>query len=77
MTATSRRQTCVSHSTPEAEYAAGDHAIRVEGLPQLTLWEYIPGRTPSLVLAEDNEAVIKIVTSGKTLRFGHVSRTRR
>eukprot|EP00975_Prorocentrum_lima_P049351 10325251-Prorocentrum_lima.AAC.1 len=60
ITATSRRQTCVSHSTPEAEYVAGDHAIRVEGLPQLTLWVHILGRTPTFVLAEDNETMIKI-----------------
>eukprot|EP00975_Prorocentrum_lima_P011678 2485332-Prorocentrum_lima.AAC.1 len=45
VSASSRRQTCVSHSTPEAEYVAGDYAIRAEGLPHWTLWENILGRT--------------------------------
>ena len=31
----SERQSCVSHSTPEAEIVAADHAIRTEALPAL------------------------------------------
>eukprot|EP00975_Prorocentrum_lima_P044922 9408574-Prorocentrum_lima.AAC.1 len=73
ITATSRQQTCVSHRTPEAEYVAGDHAIRVEGLPQITLWEHILGRTPTLVLAEDDETMINIVKSGKSTRLGYLT----
>ena len=40
----SKRQTCVSHSTPEAEIVAADCAVRTEGLPALPLWEEILGR---------------------------------
>ena len=34
----SKRQGCVSHSTPEAELVAFDFALRVPGLPALDLW---------------------------------------
>ena len=34
----SKRQTNVSHSTPEAEIVAADFAIRTIGIPALTLW---------------------------------------
>jgi hypothetical protein len=37
----SKRQTCVSHSTPEAEIVAADFGLRSEGLPAITLWETI------------------------------------
>eukprot|EP00975_Prorocentrum_lima_P051490 10784366-Prorocentrum_lima.AAC.1 len=71
ISASSKRQTCVSHSTPEAEYIAGDYAIRAEGLPHLTLWEHILGRMPTLTFAEDNESMIKIVKSGRSQRLAH------
>ena len=35
----SKRQSCVIHSTPEAEIVAADYAIRMEALPALQLWE--------------------------------------
>jgi hypothetical protein len=37
----SKKQTCVSHSTPEAEVVAADHGIRTEGLPSLDLLQLI------------------------------------
>ncbi len=37
----SKRQTCVSHSTPEAEIVAADEAIRTECLPASLLWDAI------------------------------------
>eukprot|EP00975_Prorocentrum_lima_P053800 11289506-Prorocentrum_lima.AAC.1 len=57
VSASSKRQTCVSHSTAEAEYVAGDYALRAEGLPHLTLWDNMFGRTPTLIFAEDNESM--------------------
>ena len=39
--AQSKRQTCVSHSTPEAEIVAADNALRTAGLPCLQLLETI------------------------------------
>ena len=43
LSATSKRQTCVSHSTPEAEIVAADHGVRVEALPAIALWKRLPG----------------------------------
>jgi hypothetical protein len=44
----SKRQSCVSHSTPEAEIVAADFAIRTEALPALQLWEhYVTRNCPS------------------------------
>jgi len=34
----SKRQGCVSHSTPEAEMIAADFAVEREGIPTLDLW---------------------------------------
>ena len=38
LSAQSRQQTAVSHSTAEAEILATDHALRTSGLPALILW---------------------------------------
>ena len=37
----SKRQTCVSHSIPEAELVAADFGLRTDGLPSLSLWSVI------------------------------------
>ena len=46
ITAGSKRQGCVSHSTPEAELVAADYAMRTCGLPALHLWERLLQGTP-------------------------------
>ena len=43
LTGLSKRQHCVSHSTPEAEIVAADFALRTVGLPALSIWELIGG----------------------------------
>ena len=50
MASCSKKQTAVSHSTPEAELVAADHAIRTEGIPALILWNtlLILGGHPSM-----------------------------
>ena len=73
----SRRQTAVSHSTTEAELIAAEYALRAEGLPVLSLWNYILGRDMSMEFAEDNEAMIQICTSNQMAKMRHVSRTHR
>jgi hypothetical protein len=55
----------VSHSTPEAEIIAADHAMRAEGIPALSLLGTIFERKVHLCVMEDNEAMIKICHSGK------------
>ena len=64
LSALSKRQTAVSHSTPEAEIIAAALALRTEALPQMTIWEAVLRRPMYLRFAEDNEAMIKICKSG-------------
>eukprot|EP00972_Heterocapsa_arctica_P058659 8649221-Heterocapsa_arctica.AAC.1 len=59
LNATSRKQSCVSHSTPEAEIVAANAAIRTEGLPALLLWEVVLGREIDIILLEDNPATMQ------------------
>ena len=75
LAAISKKQTCVSHSTPEAELVAMDAALRTEGLPALDLWETILGRTVKLNFEEDNQAALQIVQSGKNPNIRHMGRT--
>ena len=64
LAATSKKQTCVSHSTPVAELVAVDLALRAEGLPALDVWETILGRPVTLAFQEDNQAAIVVLQSG-------------
>jgi len=77
LTATSKRQTCVSHSNPEAEIVAADHAVRTAGLPGLELWESLLRRKLKLCFKEDNEATIRIIKTGKSPALRHIGRTHR
>ena len=63
----SKRQACVSHSTPEAELVAASAAIRIEGLPALQLWDTVLDRKVQATLLEDNQATLQIFKSGKIL----------
>ena len=70
LNAISEKQSCVSHSTPEAEIVAAGLAIRTEGLPALQLWDMVLERPMKLVCQEDNQATIQILQTQKnpTLR---------
>ena len=74
-TAVSRKQTCASRSTTEAEMVAANLALRQVGLPAQILLNTLLGRDVPLVLKEDNTATIQIMLSGKTPNLRHVSRT--
>jgi hypothetical protein len=71
----SKRQTAVSHSTPEAEIVAADYAMRTEGMPALSLISTILARPVKLCVMEDNEAMIKICQSGKNPTMRYLNRT--
>ena len=71
----SKKQGCVSHSTTEAEIVAADFGLRTEGIPAVSLWETLLGRTPELRLAEDNQATLRIIKSGKNPQMRYLSRT--
>ena len=51
-----KKQGCVSHSTPEAEIVAADHAMRTYGIPCMDLWDKLLQRTVIMHFHEDNAA---------------------
>ena len=61
ITGVSRRQTCVSHSTPEAEIVSADLALRHCGLPSFALWWTLLPQKPKLVFHEDNQTMIRVM----------------
>ena len=70
-----KRQTAVSHSTPEAEIAAADEALRTEGIPATELWNTVLKRQVQLRLQEDNDACRTIIVSGKNPNIRYMNRT--
>ena len=70
-----KKQGCVSHSTPEAEVVAADHAMRAYGLPCLDLWDKLLGRSAVLQFHEDNETAIGAMRNGYSPALRHVKRT--
>ena len=123
VTASCKKQTCVSHSSTESEIVAAEQGIRCEGLQVLAFWELVtellgskadqkaemqkqekiakpgaleinpyserfdPGKyfaytrktktSTVLVVAEDNEAVIKNVKKARSMSLRHLPRTHR
>ena len=78
LTGQSKKQTCVSHSTPEAEIVAYDFGLRTIGLPATLLWSTILGQegdSVTLHVKEDNEAMIKVLTTGRNPTMRYLSRT--
>ena len=61
----SKRQGCVSHSTPEAEIVAADVTLRTMRLPALSIWETLTGKSPKLLFHDDNQGMIGVVRSGR------------
>ena len=73
----SKRQGCVSHSTPEAEIVAADFSLRMMGLPILDLCEVVLRPDPTLFFHEDNQAMIAVCRSGRNPTMRHLHRTHR
>ena len=71
----SKRQGCVSHSTPEAEIIAADYALRTHAIPVISLWKTLVGRDPKLVFYDDNQGMIAIIRSGQNPTMRHLERT--
>ena len=71
----SKRQGCVSHSTPEAEIVAADVTLRTMGLPALSTWETLTGKSPKLLFHDDNQGMIGVVRSGRNPTMRHLERT--
>ena len=71
----SKRQRCVSHSTPEAEIVAADTALRTLGIPALSLWKVLAKVFPQLLFHDDNQGMISVVRSGRNPTMRHLERT--
>ena len=71
----SKKQTAVSHSTPEAEIIAAALAIRTEGMPSLILFDTILERDVKLEFLEDNQAAMRILETGKNPTLRYMGRT--
>ncbi len=73
----SKRQGCVSHSTPEAEIVAADFGLRLSGLPALDLWHVLLPHKPPLFFHEDNQAMIHVINTGRNPTMRYLLRTHR
>ena len=71
----SKRQGCVSHSTPEAEIVAADTALRTLGLPSLSIWKVLARKFSQLLFHDDNQGMIGVVRSGRNPTMRHMERT--
>jgi len=71
----SRKQTYTSRSTTESEIVAMAGALFGEALPTLDLWDMLLKRPMTLEVMEDNQATIKIVRKGYSMKLRHINRT--
>ena len=75
LSGSSKRQGCVSHSTPEAEIVAADVAMRAMGMPALKLLQRILKKSPNFVFYDDNKAMIGVVLSGRNPTMRRLERS--
>ena len=52
-----------------------DFALRINGLPSLILWEKLLPHSPGLFVHEDNQAMIRIVETGRNPTMRYIGRT--
>ena len=64
----SKKQTAVSHSTPESEIVAAAFGLRTEGIPGVQLLDVLLGKANTLRFKEDNQAMIRVCDTGKNPR---------
>ena len=70
-----KRQGCVSHSTPEAEFVAADTALRTLELPSISIWKVLANKFPHLLVHDDNQGMIGVVRSRRNPTMRHLQRT--
>eukprot|EP00974_Lingulodinium_polyedra_P027320 2638813-Lingulodinium_polyedra.AAC.1 len=61
LVAVSKRQTCVSVSTPEAELVAGSHGLLRELAPALDICDKVLPKAYPALFHEDNSAMIRVI----------------
>ena len=54
-----------------------DFALRHHGLPTMTLWETLLERSVQLAVHEDNQAMIRIMETGRNPTMRHLNRVHR
>ena len=75
ISANSKRQSCVSKSTPEAEIVAMDFAIRSMGIPSLSLWDALLLGKRGIDVHEDNMGMVRICETGRNPTMRYLART--
>jgi hypothetical protein len=73
--ALSKRQSCVSHSTQEAEIVAANTAVRAIGIPAMPLWDVLLSQKVRLTFHEDNQAAIYVCKNGRNPTSRTLGRT--
>ena len=71
----SKRQSCVSRSTTEAEIVSASTLVFEEGLPMNTVLQMVLKETVQTVLQEDNQAVLVILRTGYSQKLRALNRT--
>ena len=77
LVAISKRQTCVSWSTPEAELVAGSHGLTRELVPALDMCDKMLPADYEATFHEDNQAMIRVIQSGRNPTMRYLHRTHR
>ena len=77
ISAGSKIQSCVSHFTLEAELVAAHFGLRTDGLLALSLWRALFPHQLPLLFHEDNQAMIRVVATGKKPTMRYLARTHR
>ena len=75
--ATSKKQTAVGHSIPEAEIVSADYVTRTDMFPMKDLLETVLKRKIHARLHEDNQTASLTIKKGKSQAMRHVLRTHR
>jgi hypothetical protein len=73
----SKRQTCVAHSTPEAELVALAKGLRESALPLSSLLEQVLKTDIVIEALEDNMSTIQIINKGRSPALRHLAKTHR
>ena len=77
LVAISKRQSCASVSTPEAELVAGSHGLVRELLPALDMCDKILPGGYDACFHEDNQAMIRVIETGRNPTMRYLHRTHR
>ena len=54
---------------------AADVTLRTMGLPAMSIWETLTGKSPKLLFHDDNQGMIGVVRSGRNPTMRHLERT--